>query len=59
MDDVKKFMSKGYDDRRATRMALNKNRPVLEEMWDTESDMETDDDSEDEEDDDSVKPDES
>ena len=58
MDDVKEFMSKGYDERRAIRMALDKNRPVLEEMWDKESDMETDDDGEDEEDDDSEKPEE-
>lgn len=27
-------------------MALNKNRHVLDEMWDNESDMETDEDSE-------------
>ena len=33
-DDVKEFMSKGYDERRAIRMTLNKNRPLLEEMFD-------------------------
>jgi hypothetical protein len=39
------------DECRSIRMALNTNRPVLEEMWDIESDMETDDvsESEDEE----------
>lgn len=60
MADVKDFLSEGYDARKAIRMALNKNRPVLEEMWDTESDMETDDESNDEEreDDDSDEPEE-
>lgn len=33
-DDVKEFMSKGYDERRAIRMTLNKNRHLLEEMFD-------------------------
>lgn len=51
MDDVRDFLSKGYSERKAIRTALNKNRHVLEEMWDTESDMETDEvsESEDEE----------
>jgi hypothetical protein len=42
MDDVKDFLSEGYEERKAIRMALHKNRPVLEEMWDdeTESDDE-------------------
>lgn len=46
MDDVRDFLSEGYSERKAIRTALNKNRHVLEEMWDTESDMETDEGSE-------------
>lgn len=42
MDDVRDFLFEGYSERKAIRTALNKNRHVLEEMWDTESDMETD-----------------
>lgn len=51
MDDVRDFLSEGYSERKAIRTALNKNRHVLEEMWDTESEMETDEvsESEDEE----------
>lgn len=51
MDDIRNFLSEGQSERKATRTALNKNRHVLEEMWDTESDMETDEvsESEDEE----------
>lgn len=41
MDDSRDFLSEGYSERKAIRTALNKNRDVLEEMWDTESDMET------------------
>ena len=39
IDDVKEPMSKGYDERRAIKMALNKNGSVLEGMWDNKSDM--------------------
>lgn len=46
MDDVRNFLSEGYSERKAIRTALNTNRHVLEEMWDTESDMETDEGSE-------------
>lgn len=42
VDDVRDFLSEGYSERKAIRTALNKNRHVLEKMWDTESDMETD-----------------
>lgn len=42
MDDVIDFLSEGYSERKAIRMALNKNRHVSHEMWDAESDMETD-----------------
>lgn len=42
MDDVKDFLSNGYDARKAIKLALNKNRYLLQEMWDSESDMETD-----------------
>lgn len=51
MDDGCDFLSEGYSERKAIRTALNKNRHVLEEMWDTESEMETDEvsESEDEE----------
>lgn len=37
MDDVRDFLSEGQSERKAIRTALNKNRHVLEEMWDTES----------------------
>lgn len=46
MDDVNDVLSEGYSERKAIRMALNKNRHVLDEMWNTERDMETDDGSE-------------
>lgn len=46
MDDVNDFLSEGYSERKAIRMSLNKIRHVLDEMWDNESDMETDEDSE-------------
>lgn len=46
MDDVRDFLSEGYSERKAIRTALNKNRHVLEEMWDTESDTESDEGSE-------------
>lgn len=46
MDVVRDFLSEGYSERKAIRTALNRNRHVLEEMWDTESDMETDEGSE-------------
>lgn len=46
MDDVRDFLSEGYSERKAIRTALNKNRHVLEEMWDTDSDMESDEGSE-------------
>lgn len=46
MDDVNDFLSEGYSERKAIRMSLNKNRHVLDEIWDNESDMETDEDSE-------------
>lgn len=51
IDDVRNFLSEGYSERKAIRRALNKNRHVLEEMWDTGSHMETDEvsESEDEE----------
>jgi uncharacterized protein YdaT len=40
MDDVKEFLSDGYEERKAIKMALHKNRPVLEEIWDDETDSE-------------------
>lgn len=46
MDDVNDFLSEGYSERKAIRMSWDKIRHVLEEMWDNESDMETDKDSE-------------
>lgn len=49
MDDVNDFLSKGYSERKVIRVALNKNRHVLDEMWDTESNMGTDEGSESEE----------
>lgn len=42
MDDVNDFLSEGQIERNAIRMALKRNRHVLDEMWDNESDMETD-----------------
>lgn len=39
MDDVRDFLSEGYSERKAIRTALNNNRHVLEEMWDTGIDM--------------------
>lgn len=46
MDDANDFLSERYSERKAIRMAFNKNRHVLDEMWDNESDMETDEGSE-------------
>lgn len=46
MDDVNDFLSEGNSEQKAIRMALNKNRHVLDEMWDNESDIETDEGSE-------------
>lgn len=46
MDDVRDFLSEGYSERKAIQTPLNTNRHVLEEIWDTESDMETDEGSE-------------
>ena len=34
MADVNHFLSEGYDEERSIRMALNKSRHLLEEMWD-------------------------
>lgn len=42
----KRFPVRRYSERKAIRLALNKNRHVLDEMWENESDMETDEDSE-------------
>lgn len=36
MDDVMDFQSKGYGERKSIRMALNKNRHLLDEMWNDE-----------------------
>lgn len=36
MNDVMNFQSKGYGERKSIRMALNKNRHLLDEMWDNE-----------------------
>jgi hypothetical protein len=49
MDDVGEFQSRGYNERKSIRIALNKNRHLFDEMWDDE--MESDDgDSESDED---------
>lgn len=40
MEDVQDFLSEGYDERKATRMALHKNRHILDEMWDDEAESE-------------------
>lgn len=36
MDDVSDFQSRCYGERKSIRMALNKNRHLLDEMWDDE-----------------------
>lgn len=40
MEDVQDFLSEGYDERKATRMALHQNRHILDEMWDDEAESE-------------------
>ncbi|XP_033741828.1 uncharacterized protein LOC117328408 [Pecten maximus] len=56
MDDVTEFIDDGYGDSKAIKMALKKNRHVLEELWDDESeDEESEDDSEDDESDDDTE----
>nr|XP_022320169.1 uncharacterized protein LOC111122635 [Crassostrea virginica] len=48
MGDVNHFLSEGYDEERSIRMALNKSRHLLEEMWDKGDETDFDDSSEEE-----------
>ena len=48
MTDVNHFLSEGYDEERSIRMALNKSRHLLEEMWDKGDETDFDDSSEEE-----------
>ena len=51
MGDKNHFLSEGYDEERSIRMALNKNRRLylLEEMWDTGDETDSDNSSEEDE----------
>ncbi|KAK3106137.1 hypothetical protein FSP39_013511 [Pinctada imbricata] len=42
MDDIEEFIDEGYDIHHATKLSLNKNRHLLEEMWDDDDEMEVD-----------------
>jgi hypothetical protein len=55
MDDVQDFLSEGYGENKSIRMALKKNRHILEELWDDDTEMETDDTDDNEEDDEEEK----
>ena len=48
MGDVNHFLSEGYDEERSIRMALNKSCHLLEEMWDTGDETDSDNSSEEE-----------
>ena len=48
MGAVNHILSEGYDEERSIRMALNKSRHLLEEMWDMEEERDSDDSSEEE-----------
>ncbi|XP_069122470.1 uncharacterized protein [Argopecten irradians] len=59
MNDVTELIDDGYDDRKAIKMALKKNRHVLDEMWDGEdSDGDEDEEEEDSDDDEESEKDE-
>lgn len=49
IDDVSDFQSRGYCKRKSVRMALNKNRYLLDEMWDDEVEFDERDSEKDEE----------